>query len=166
MFKGFRFGYRSAGRWSVEATIARDAVGESFVPLSQQDPLAPRDPGLPRPPPTIGEPVDVRLWTVGGTYSLLRRGPLDLYASAAAGAITFDQNGISDEPMRDLVTTVGAGALVHLWRIVFLRGDVRGYAQWCSEERDREGFACDDGSMLGHLEASLGVQLVFHPYDL
>lgn len=158
VYKGLRIGYRSAGRWAVELAIARDTAGDGAVP-DQQDPA-----GLSPPPlETIGV-IDVDLWTVGGTYSILRRGPLDLYAGAGAGRITFDGGG--DFRMRDLVTVVAGGALVHLWRIVFLRGDVRGYTQWCSEERFRDGFVCDDGPMLGHLPASAGVQLVFHPYDL
>lgn len=164
-FWGFRVGYRSSGRWSVEATVARDALGEARAVLASQGTFDPRGPGPSPFQPTLSEPVDVRLWTVGGTYSLLRRGSLDLFASAGVGAITFDENGIGDEPVSDLLTTVGGGALVHLWRIVFLRGDVRGYTQWCAEERDREELACEDGSVLGHLEATLGIQLVLHPYD-
>lgn len=158
LLKGLRFGYRSTGRWSAEGTVALDDSGDyQRVRLDQR-------PGA----PFIGKPFlrpgpfNIRLWTVGGTYSLLRRDRFDVYASGAIGRIELERG--ASTTIRDLVTVVGGGGLVHLWRILFLRGDVRGYGQWCSEERTREGTFCENGSLLGHLEASVGVQLVFHPY--
>lgn len=166
-FTGLRVGYRSAGRWSLEAAWATDQAGEvPTVPIDQT--------GEPSsgPSPSFSEPLDVDLWTIGGTYSLVRRGPFDLYASGAVGRITFEENGHPSIDLRDLVTSVGGGVLLQVWKVVFLRGDVRAHTQWCSEEAvvrggpSRQGRVCIDDSVLGHLEASVGAQLVFHLFDL
>lgn len=157
IFHGFRIGYRSPHRWSVEGTVGLNRAGDHVgVPVNQS---YQHGPPIARP-----GPFNIRLLTLGGTYSLLRRDRLDLYASASVGQIELERG--ASTTIRDLVTGVGVGSLVHVWRIVFLRGDLRGYAQWCSEERTRQGTFCDGGSVLSHLEASVGVQLVFHPYDL
>lgn len=114
--------------------------------------------------PQLSEPLDLRLLTLGASRSFYRRGRSDLYVGASVGRIELGKKPSSGTPLRDLVTGVGGGALVHLWRIVFLRGDLRVHTQWCSEERGARAVVCDGGEVLHHLEASGGVQLVFHPY--
>jgi hypothetical protein len=148
---GMRVGYRTAGRWSFEGTAGFSTKPEpEIVPIDLPCACVPRDPI-----------EDVRnpefYWlTLGGAYSIHRSSRFDVYASGAVGRIGFHDG----QTMTDLITILGGGVRARIKGPLSFRTDVRAVTQWCDEDERRNGFACDDGSMLGHLAWSGGLDLV------
>jgi hypothetical protein len=149
---GVRLGYRAADRWSVEGALAGASIEVLFDPVP-----------ITQPPAAIGttDPGDVLLLSLGASYTLARRGGLDWYLSGSVGRIS---HGPSNDREADPLVSVGTGALLHVWRPLFLRGDVKAYGHWCGRGPEEGALACDDGAFLGHYEASGGIQIVFHRY--
>lgn len=152
---GVRIGYRTADRWSFEGALAGvhiDSFALFLIPVSST------------PPSTrlVGTaPDDILLLSLGASYSVVRSAPLDLYLSGSAGRIA---HGPSDDREADPFVSAGTGALLHLWRPFFLRGDAKVYGHWCGREPQDGVLACGDGSFLTHYEVSGGIQIVFHRY--
>ncbi|MGH7570828.1 MAG: hypothetical protein ACREMK_03155 [Gemmatimonadota bacterium] len=105
--------------------------------------------------------VNAHLYYGALTYALRRTERTNLFLSGAIGGITFDGSASDDPAFTDLLLGLGIGGSVRLDRLISLRADLRAFSQPCREDIFRDGFRCEDGSTLGHLELSGGVVLGF-----
>ncbi|MGH7559225.1 MAG: hypothetical protein ACREMD_15875 [Gemmatimonadota bacterium] len=145
--------------WGLDLTYAISTISpdRTGIPLD----LGNGDPGLQSGSRNVRFDVLAHLYYGAVTYSVHRTDRTNLFLSGAIGGITFDGSASDDPAFTDLLLGLGIGGILRLDRLISLRTDLRAFSQPCREDIFRDGFRCEDGSTLGHLELSGGVVLGF-----